>query len=58
MASFDVRFKTYSDSNPENVREDTESKLFSTNPLGSINTVDRMSDVEVPPKYYRISSMS
>lgn len=58
MASFNVRFKTYSDSDPGNVREDIESKLFSTNPLGSINTVDTMSDVEVPPKYYRISSMS
>lgn len=49
-------FKIYFDNNPENVREDTESKLYSTIPLGSINTVDRVSDVKVSPKDYSISS--
>lgn len=44
--------------NPADAREDFESKLFSTTPLGSINTVNTINDVGVSPKHYRISSMS
>lgn len=57
-ASFNVLFKTDSSDNPENVRADIESKLFSTNPLRSINAEDRMRDAEVSPKHHRMSSMS